>query len=128
MAQPALHFSIGASCGTLLSLVVGPIRRRWYRLGPLLATVCGLWACLPDADHIWRAFPWLPGSETIGGWEYVHAGSWLYDLFFFHGLLDRYLPGRGTIPGLVWLIALYGVFFWLLSRRITKLESTGTGK
>ena len=45
MAQPALHFAIGASCGTLLSLAIGPIRRRWYRLGPLTAMLAGLWAC-----------------------------------------------------------------------------------
>ena len=123
MAQPSLHFAVGASFGTLISLAVGPLRRRWYRMGPLLATVCGLWACLPDVDHLWRKFGWLPAAETIATWEYAHAGEWWYDLFFFHGWMDRNLAGRGTIIGLAWIVALYGVFFWLLSRRVGKLEA-----
>ena len=123
MAQPALHFAIGASCGTLLSLVIGPIRRRWYRLGPLTAILAGLWACLPDIDHLWRKFPWLPWSHTIGTWEYRHADSLLYDLFFFHGWLDRHLAGWGTIPGLAVVVLLCSLFFWLLGRRIATLEN-----
>ena len=93
MAQPALHFAVGATCMTAVTLAVGPLRRRWYRLGPLAATAGGLWACAPDVDHLWRALSWLPGAGTIGNLEYSHAYSLLANLVFFHGWMDRYLRG-----------------------------------
>lgn len=122
MAQPALHFAVGATCGTCLSLVIGPVRRRWYRLGPLLATAAGIWACLPDLDHVFARFPWLPASESVSTWGHSHVYPRLVNFFFFHGLLDRYYAGRGTIVGLAYVLLMYTVFFYLLGRRIARLE------
>gem|GEM_PF-5881042 len=121
MAQPALHFAVGATCMTAITAGVGPLRRRWFCVGPLLAMVGGLWACLPDADHLLRYFG-VPLGDRIATLEYVHGSSVWWDVFFFHGWLDRHLPGRGTIVGLAWTVGLLGIFFWLSARKVVRLE------
>lgn len=122
MAQPALHFAVGATCTTVLTLVVGPLRRRWYRVGPLLAMAGGVWACLPDVDHLLRGLNWTIAEHVID-FERAHTRSVLWNLFFFHGWLDRHWAGRGTIVGLVWTVGLVGAFLWLSARRVAKLEN-----
>lgn len=121
MAQPAFHFAVGATCASLITLAVGPLRRRFYRIGGLLALLGGLWACLPDIDHLLRLLPWRTTGE-IANIETAHADSPLWNLFFFHGWLDAHYAGHGTIIGLVWVVGLVGLFFWLSARRIAKLE------
>ena len=105
----------------MLTLAAGPLRRRWYRIGPALAILGGLWACAPDADHLLKLLPWV-NSSMIAKLETTHADSLLWNVFFFHGWLDRHYAGHGTITGLAWLIVLFGAFFWLLTRRVGKLE------
>lgn len=82
---------------------------------------------MPDVDHLLRLLPWV-NSSSIANLETTHADSLLWNVFFFHGWLDKHYAGHGTIIGLAWLIVLFGAFFWLLSRRITRLESTGVSK
>ena len=89
--------------------------------------VGGVWACLPDADHILRLLPWTRGS-AIANIETAHAGSALWNVFFFHGWLDAHYAGHGTIIGLVWTVGLVGVFFWLSARRIATLEDALAGR
>ena len=121
MAEPALHFAVGATCTTVITVVVGPLRRRWYRIGPLLALLGGAWACLPDADHLARSFH-LKMAMTIVDIEGRHAHSPWLNVFFFHNWMDWYWSGRGTITGIIWLVALLATFFWLSARKITRLE------
>jgi hypothetical protein len=121
MAQPALHFAVGTTCTTVLTLAVGPLRRRWFRFGPLLAMAGGVWACLPDLDHLLGLLAW-PVAGKIVDFESTHAQSWLWNIFFFHGWMDRALAGRGTIIGLLWIMLLVSAFFWLSARRVAKLE------
>ena len=120
MAQPTLHFAVGATCTTVMTLAVGPLRRRWYRVGPLLAMMGGVWACLPDLDHLLGLVNW-PVAERMVDFENTHARSLLWNLFFFHGWMDQYWAG-GTIVGLIWTLGLVGAFFWLSARRVAKLE------
>ena len=106
---------------TAMTVAVGPLRRRWYRVGPLLAMLGGVWACLPDLDHLLGLVNW-PVAERIVNFESTHAQSVLWNIFFFHGWMDRVWAGRGTIVGLVWVMGLVSAFFWLSARRVAELE------
>ena len=122
MAEPALHFAVGATCATVITLVARPLRRRWYLIGPLLAVVGGVWACLPDVNHLAQRLHWGTVEKMVD-FDTTHTHSVWWDIFFFHHWLDRHWSGRGTIIGMVWIVALLGAFFWLSARRIGKLEN-----
>ena len=107
---------------TIISVCVGPLRRRWYRIGPLCAVLGGIWACLPDVDHIASIFNWTSAHRVLDP-EGRHKYSNIINIFFFHGWMDYHLPSQGTITGMIWIVLLFGAFFWLNARRIARLEN-----
>ena len=76
MPMPQVHFVVGMGAASLLGLPMLAWRRRWLLWLPLLMTLCGGLALVPDAV-----------TRGLGGGIHAHAPA--ANAFFLHSLLDR---------------------------------------
>jgi len=84
MPMPPVHFAVGMGISAVLGAVVGAVRRRWLIYVPLVMSVCGGLALVPDmlagdATHV-------GGIEQLGERAYSHGRA--MNLFFLHPWLD----------------------------------------
>ena len=84
MPMPETHFAVGMGVGALLCLPMAAARRRWLVWAPLVMSLCGGLALVPDA--LARAGHLAPGLEGLAGPHRAHP-PWS-NVFFLHGWLD----------------------------------------
>lgn len=82
MPMPPVHFVVGAGLSGAVCAVAGAVRRRWLIGLPLVVSVCGALALVPDllaggVEHM----------ATLGSRGWSHA-PWM-NAFFAHPLLDE---------------------------------------
>ncbi len=81
MATPAVHFAVGMAASALVVGAVGTVRRRWLIALPVVMTVCGALALVPD--FLAAGVEYMP---TVGSRAWSHS-VWM-NVFFLHPVLD----------------------------------------
>jgi len=85
--MPPVHFAVGMGVSSVLGALLVAVRRRWLIYLPLIMSVCGLLALMPDivaraGGHV----SWLDAG-TYRHRAYSHGAA--MNVFFFHPWLDR---------------------------------------
>ena len=124
MPMPEVHYALGMTCGGIASVAVPWFRRRWYKIGPLFMTFCGVWAMLPDVPRVLGQIPgWVPFYGLLHGvlgsrsaHKFMHGG--IGNIFFGHALLDNrflddyYLAGYAAVLGIYTVILIVYAIRW----------------
>ena len=110
--SPSMHFAIGMLGTLVLCLPVLVLRPGWWPFVPLVQTVGGVFALVPDWVYVLGYYPSLPFAGSVDFWA---AKSALHgpigNLFFFHSAIDR--SGEGSfLRGFVLAVAQYNA--WLV--------------
>jgi len=87
MPMPQVHFAVGMGAASLLGLPLLLLRRRWLIWLPLVMSVCGGLALVPDILARGRDLSPLAGVAQPGGRLRTHGPP--ANLFFLHTWLDR---------------------------------------
>jgi hypothetical protein len=87
MPMPQVHFAVGMGMSSVLGIPLLLLRRRWLIWLPLVMTLCGGLALVPDI--LTRGHEYLPMPD-LGEYEKrAHSHSSSMDVFFLHPWLDK---------------------------------------
>lgn len=108
--SPSSHFAVGMICSGLLMIPVLVYRFRYWVYVPIVQTLGGMFAEVPDYPKGLQYFPSLGVHRLIDtGALYETLHTW-GNLFFFHSAIDS--SGRGNfLQGFVVAVVIYN--FWL---------------
>jgi len=115
MSLPAMHTAVGMSFPFLLGaaryLKVRKVTFKLLILTAFFMILCGVWAEVPDVPtFLSEGYKHL--ETTIMNWKYVN-------IFFFHGLLDKYqTEDRGLLEGAIAIFTMFSLMLVACSRSI----------
>ncbi len=117
MAFATMHFATGMVCSAAAGVVVCAMARKGWRWLPLVTTVGGFWAMVPDMPRLFREdfLRHVPILNRLGDKSFE---AWLHrngDVFFFHHWLDtNRTEDRLALQGMAIIIAGYVLSVLLL--------------
>ncbi|NQT22081.1 MAG: hypothetical protein HQ579_01440, partial [Candidatus Omnitrophica bacterium] len=119
MSLPAMHTAVGMSVPFLIGLLRFLKTRRVTSLMLFIVAVfmifCAMWAEIPDIPSFFSEKNMML-EHNIMKWKHV-------DIFFFHGLLDRYQSeDRGLFEGALLLLSMFFLMLFAASRTILSNE------
>lgn len=109
--SPSTHFAVGMICSGLLMLPLLFFRFRYWIYLPVVQTLGGVFAEVPDFPRVIGAFPSLGLHHIVDAdalYRLLHTR--IGDLFFFHRSID--VSGEGNfLQGMTVVICIYN--FWI---------------
>src|SRR5690606_4625906 len=106
-----MHFAVGMACAGIMAVTAFAFTRRGWRWLPVLMTLGGVWAVIPDVPAtLWYSLGFSSGPASSA---FQASLSQAGNLFFFHNVLDSIAYDHQLLGGVL-IVLLYNLAISLL--------------